>query len=142
MNPITYTNSFAQTMSLRSNIISISTRQRGGSYISGIEKLMRNTATGSANDKIMRINELFNVNIISEFGVAAALEARRLSEKYGKDYLNCDDLVSIMGIGKNNARQLLNSSNFPTIEVGNRKVVSIIAFALWSLQSSDNYALA
>ena len=142
MNLITYTNSFAQTMSLRSNIISISTRQRGGSYISGIEKLMRNTAADTANDKIMRINELFNVNIISEFGVAAALEARRLSEKYGKDYLNCDDLVSIMGIGKNNARQLLNSSSFPTVEVGSRKVVSVIAFALWSLQDSTNYALA
>ena len=142
MHPITHINSFAQTMSLRSNIISIPTRQRGGSYISGIEMLKRNTATDSANDKIMRVSELFNVNIISEFGVAAALEAKRLSEKYGKDYLNCDDLVYIMGIGKNNARQLLNSSNFPTIEVGNRKVVSVIAFALWSLQSSDNYALA
>jgi len=81
-------------------------------------------------------------NIKSEFGVAAALEAGRLSEKYGKDYLNCDDLVSIMGIGKNNARQLINSSSFPTVEVGNRKVVSVIAFALWSLQDSDNYALA
>jgi len=81
-------------------------------------------------------------NINSEFGVAAALEARRLSEKYGKDYLNCDDLVSIMGIGKNNARQLINSTSFPTVEVGNRKVVSVIAFALWSLQDSDNYALA
>ena len=77
------------------------------------------------------------VNINSEFGVAAALEARRLAEKYGKDYLNCDDLVVIMGIGKNNARHLLNSSSFPTIEVGNRKVVSMIAFALWSLQ--DGY---
>jgi len=81
-------------------------------------------------------------NITSEFGVAAALEARRLSEKYGKDYLNCDDVVSIMGIGKNNARQLFNSSNFPTVEIGNRKVVSVIAFALWSLQDSNNYALA
>jgi len=81
-------------------------------------------------------------NINSEFGVAAALEARRLAEKYEKDYLNCDDLVSIMGIGKNNARQLINSTSFPTVEVGNRKVVSVIAFALWSLQDSDNYALA
>ena len=79
-------------------------------------------------------------NINSKFGVAAALEARRLAEKYGKDYLNCDDLVSIMGIGKNNARQLLNNSTFPTIEVGNRKVVSVIAFALWSLQDSEKYA--
>ena len=80
-------------------------------------------------------------NINSEFGVAAALEARRLAEKYEKDYLNCDDLVSIMGIGKNNARQLINSTSFPTVEVGNRKVVSVIAFALWSLQDSDNYAV-
>ncbi|MCL2187758.1 MAG: hypothetical protein FWC16_01855 [Defluviitaleaceae bacterium] len=79
-------------------------------------------------------------NISSEFGVAAALEARRLSEKYGKDYLSCDDLVSIMGIGKNNARQLINNTAFPTIEVGNRKVVSVIAFALWSLKDSDMYA--
>ena len=79
-------------------------------------------------------------NINSEFGVAAALEAKRLSEKYGKDYLNCDDLVSIMGIGKNNARQLLNAADFPTVEVGNRKVVSVIAFALWSLQEACKYA--
>ena len=78
-------------------------------------------------------------NLNAKFGIAAALEARRLSEKYGKDYLNCDDLVSIMGIGKNNARQLFNSSAFPTIEVGNRKVVSVIAFALWSLKDDDSY---
>jgi len=72
--------------------------------------------------------------IKSEFGVAAALEAKRLSEKYGKDYLNCDDLVLIMGIGKNNIRNLLNSHDFPTIEVGNRKVISVIAFAVWSMR--------
>ena len=82
--------------------------------------------------------DLMNVN--SEIGVAAALEAKRLADKYGKDYLNCDDLVSIMGVGKNNIRHLLNSSTFPTIEVGNRKVVSVIAFALWSLQDSYAYA--
>ena len=80
------------------------------------------------------------MNISSEVGVAAALEARRLAEKYSKDYLNCDDLVSIMGIGKNNARQLLNSSSFPTIVAGNRKVVSVIAFALWSLQEGYKHA--
>lgn len=71
----------------------------------------------------------------SMFGVAAALEARRLADKYGKDYLNCYDLVSIMDIGKNNARQLLNCSTFPTVKVGNRKVVSVVAFTLWSLQN-------
>lgn len=78
-------------------------------------------------------------NIQSEHGVAAALEARRLAEKYGKDYLNCDDLVEIMRIGKNNVRQLLNSETFPTIEVGNRKIVSIIALALWSLKQRNPY---
>ena len=46
------------------------------------------------------------INLNSEIGVAAALEARRLSEKYAKDYFTCDDVVSIIGIGKNNARQL------------------------------------
>ena len=83
-------------------------------------------------------HDILNVN--SEFGVVAALEAKRLADKYGKDYLNCEDLVLIMGIGKNNVRQLLNSDSFPTVEIGNRKVVSVIAFALWSLKDSDKYA--
>jgi ABC-type taurine transport system substrate-binding protein len=81
--------------------------------------------------------EIPNTN--SNFGIAAAMEAKRLAEKYGKDYLNCDDLVSIMGIGKNNVRQLLNSHSFPTVEIGNRKVVSVLAFAVWSLQNTDKY---
>ena len=74
------------------------------------------------------------MDVRSEFGVAAAIEAKRLSEKYNKDFLDCDDLVKIMGVGKNNVRQLLNSDSFPTIEIGNRKVVSVIALALWSLK--------
>jgi hypothetical protein len=64
---------------------------------------------------------LDNLNINSEFGVAAAIEARRLAEKYGKDFLDCEDLVKITGVGRNNIRQLLNSVDFPTIEIGNRK---------------------
>jgi len=83
-------------------------------------------------------SESFSIN--SEQGVAAALEAQRLAEKYQKDYFDCDDLVIIMGIGKNNVRQLMVSEAFPTIEVGNRKVVSIIAFALWSLQTGGRCA--
>jgi len=79
------------------------------------------------------------VNIHSEYGTAAALEARRLAEKYQKDFLSCEDIVSIMGIGRNNARQLMSSSSFPTIEVGNRKVVSVIAFTLWSLKSDNDH---
>ena len=72
--------------------------------------------------------------ITSEYGVAAALEARRLADKYGKDFLDCDALVEIMGVGKNNIRQLMCSEGFPTTEVGNRKVVSVVAFVLWSMR--------
>lgn len=78
-------------------------------------------------------------NINSDLGVAAALEAHRLSVKYNKDYFDCADLVAIMGVGTNNIRQLMNSDSFPTIEVGNRKVVSVLAFALWSLQPTRFY---
>jgi hypothetical protein len=80
------------------------------------------------------------IRIESELGIAAAMEAKRLSEKYGKDFLNCDDLVAITGFGKNNVRQMLNSDDFPTVEVGNRKAVSIVAFVLWSLKKGDRHA--
>lgn len=79
------------------------------------------------------------IDIKSEHGVAAALEAKRISEKYKKDFLSCDDLVEIMNVGKNNVRELMNSGTFPTIEIGNRKVVSVISFVLWSLERSRSY---
>lgn len=72
----------------------------------------------------------------SELGVAAALEARRLAEKYGRDYLTCDDLTEILGLGMNNVRHMINSEDFPVIEVGNRKVVSVIAFAYWQVKKA------
>ena len=78
------------------------------------------------------------MDIKSELGVAAAIEARRLAEKYDKDFFDCDDLVKIMGVGKNNVCQLLNSDAFPTIEIGNRKVVSVIAFTYWSAQKLEH----
>lgn len=79
-------------------------------------------------------------NITPELGVAVAIEARRLAKKYGKDYFSCEDLVAIMGVGTNNVRQLMNSDSFPTIEIGNRKVVSALAFTLWSLQPERLYS--
>ena len=74
------------------------------------------------------------ISVKSEIGVAAALEARRLAEKYGRDYLTCDDLVEILGLGMNNVRHMINSEDFPVIEVGNRKVISVIAFAYWQVK--------
>lgn len=79
------------------------------------------------------------IDIKSEYGVAAALEAKRIAEKYKKDFLSCDDLIEIMNVGKNNVRELMNGGTFPTIEIGNRKVVSVISFVLWSLKNDKNY---
>ncbi|MCL2190166.1 MAG: hypothetical protein FWB87_15550 [Defluviitaleaceae bacterium] len=70
-----------------------------------------------------------------DVSVAVAMEARRLAEKYGKDYFDAEDLTKIIGVGMNNARQLFCDIDFPTIQIGNRKVVSSIALALWSLKT-------
>lgn len=80
-----------------------------------------------------------NTNIQSEYGVAAALEAERLSKKYEKDFFGCEELIEILGMGRNNVRSLLNSDSFPTIQIGNRKAVSAIALALWSLKEKNLY---
>ena len=86
----------------------------------------------------MRNDSYLYDGVHADVGLAAAMEARRLSEKYNKDFLDCDDLVAILGVGKNNVRQLLNSGSFPTTEIGNRKVVSVIAFSMWLL-TQDRY---
>jgi len=88
---------------------------------------------------IMKNDSYLYDDIHADIGLAAAMEAKRISEKYGKDFLDCDDLVNILGVGKNNVRQLPNSDSFPTVEIGNRKVVGVIAFAMWSL-TQDRYA--
>jgi len=80
------------------------------------------------------VTERGSLHINSELGIAAALEAKRLAEKHGKDFFTCDDLVKITGFGTNNIRQLMCSDEFPYVQVGNRKAVSVIAFALRSLK--------
>lgn len=72
-----------------------------------------------------------------------ANEVKRLSEKYGKSYLDCDELIQLTGLGRDNVRALMSSANFPVTCVGNRKVVSILAFVTWQLRGFDrggNYA--
>lgn len=61
-------------------------------------------------------------------------EVKRLSEKYGKSYLDCDELIELTGLGRDNVRTLMNSTNFPVTKVGNRKVVSILAFVTWQMR--------
>lgn len=60
-------------------------------------------------------------------------EVDRLSRKYEKDFLDCEDIVKITGLGKDNVRSLLRSQSFPTTKVGRRQVVSIINFVIWMI---------
>jgi len=65
-------------------------------------------------------------------------EAKRLSDKYNKDYLDCADIVKITGLGRDNVRDLMNRKDFPIMKVGKRKIVSVVAFATWQIKSMEN----
>ena len=69
--------------------------------------------------------------------VLISAEAKRLAERYNKDYLDCEDLMKITGLGKGNVRALMNRFDFPTTTVGKRKVISVLSFARWAY-SQDN----
>lgn len=64
--------------------------------------------------------------------IAAVLEAKRLSEKYNKDFFDCEDLIKIMNIGRDNIRNLFRDNSFPSKKIGNRHVINVLAFILWS----------
>ena len=58
-------------------------------------------------------------------------EVDRLTIKYNKDFLDCEDLIKITGLGRDNVRNLMRSKNFPTTKVGKRQVVSVLNFVTW-----------
>ncbi len=58
-------------------------------------------------------------------------EVNRISLKYGKDFLDCEDLIKITGLGRDNVRNLMRSKAFPTTKVGKRQVVSVLNFVTW-----------
>ena len=58
-------------------------------------------------------------------------EVNRISLKYGKDFLDCDDLIKITGLGRDNVRNRMRSKTFPTTKVGKRQVVSVLNFVTW-----------
>ena len=58
-------------------------------------------------------------------------EVNRISLKYNKDFLDCEDLIKITGHGRDNVRNLMRSKTFPTTKVGKRQVVSVLNFVTW-----------
>jgi len=65
-------------------------------------------------------------------------EAKRLSDRYGKDYLDCADIIKITGLGRDNVRDLMNRKDFPIMKVGKRKIVSVVGFATWQIKNMRN----
>ena len=65
-------------------------------------------------------------------------EVERISTKYNKDFLDCEDLIKITGLGRDNVRNLLRSKNFPTTKVGKRQVVSVLNFVTWQTIQNAN----
>ena len=66
-------------------------------------------------------------------------EVERISTKYNKDFLDCEDLIKITGLGRDNVRNLLRSKNFPTTKVGRRQVVSVLNFVTWQTMQNKNF---
>ena len=64
-------------------------------------------------------------------------EVDRLTTKYNKDFLGCEDLIKITGLGRDNVRNLMRSKNFPTTKVGKRQVVSVLNFVTWTTLKND-----
>ena len=64
------------------------------------------------------------------------LETKRIAEKFDKEYLDCQDLVKITGLGRDNVRQMMNAKSFPLMRVGKRQVVSILNFVTWQLNQT------
>ena len=60
-------------------------------------------------------------------------EVERMSKKYNKDFLDCEDIIKITGLGRDSVRNLLRSKDFPTTKVGKRQVVSLLNFVSWMI---------
>ena len=71
-------------------------------------------------------------------------EVRRLSTQFGKSFLDCEDLIQLTGLGRDNVRLLMRSRRFPVVKVGKRQVVSILNFVTWQINENTggNYYAA
>lgn len=63
-------------------------------------------------------------------------EVKRLSLQFGKSFLDCEDIISLTGLGRDNVRALMRSRRFPVVKVGKRQVVSILNFVTWQINET------
>ena len=60
-------------------------------------------------------------------------EVKRLSAQFGKSFLDCEDIIKLTGLGRDNVRALMRSRRFPVMKIGKRQVVSIVNFVTWQM---------
>ena len=65
-------------------------------------------------------------------------EAKRLAERYNKDFLDIKDIMQITGLGRDKVREIMNSKEFPASKYGKKKTVSIVAFVTWQFKNNTN----
>lgn len=61
-------------------------------------------------------------------------EVKRITDETHKSFLDCDDIIRLTGLGRENVRNLMRSNSFPTQIVGRRKIVSVSNFVLWFME--------
>ena len=76
--------------------------------------------------RMIRNNSSINIEQL------VADEVKRLSLQFGKSFLDCEDIISLTGLGRDNVR----SRRFPVVKVGKRQVVSILNFVTWQINET------
>ena len=58
-----------------------------------------------------------------------------MEDRYGKDYLTATDIRKITGLGKDKVRNIMLRKDFPSLNLGKRKIVSVVGFATWQIKN-------
>ena len=80
--------------------------------------------------RMIRNNSSINIEQL------VADEVKRLSLQFGKSFLDCEDIISLTGLGRDNVRALMRSRRSPVVKVGKRQVVSILNFVIWQINET------
>ena len=80
--------------------------------------------------RMIRNNSSINIEQL------VADEVKRLSLQFGKSFLDCEDIISLTGLGRDNVRALMRSRRSPVVKVGKRQVVSILNFVTWQINET------
>lgn len=60
-----------------------------------------------------------------------------LVNKFNKNYLDCNDLMQLTGLGKNSIRNLMAKKSFPSTKFGSRVIVYIPNYVIWAFENGE-----